>query len=332
VNQRFGRVEGGAAVTAESGPAESADEPVGHPTGGLPTSLAEALRYGPFHRALRDAIAHRGISLARLRSDLEHLGVQVGQSTLSYWQRGLRHPEVPRAMATVQALETVLRLPSGSLTTLMNKPAAPAAFSAAWAGTAPLLAEFQAMQETGRSNADLELLSVHDAVVIGAQREQRAITTRFVVRALRHGPDRYLAVHRGDQGSDIDSAVVRAAEGCRQGRLRRQGAARGLAVELLFDRKLAAGEEHVFCFTVLDDTGDATPGHHRTFREPCPGYLLQLAFHRRTLPARCTKQFRTDAEATPVDVDELVCGLGGVVSAYFTDVGPGVAGVSVEWT
>ena len=35
--------------------------------------------------------------------------------------------------------------------------------------------------------------------------------------------------------------------------------------------------------------------------------------------------------ATPVEVDELVCGLGGVVSAYFSDVGPGTAGVSVEW-
>ena len=48
-------------------------------------------------------------SLARLRAHLEQLGVQVGQSTLSYWQRGLRHPEVPRAISTVRALESVLR-------------------------------------------------------------------------------------------------------------------------------------------------------------------------------------------------------------------------------
>jgi hypothetical protein len=27
-----------------------------------------------------------------------------------------------------------------------------------------------------------------------------------------------------------------------------------------------------------------------------------------------------------------VCGLGGFASAYFQDVGPGVAGISVEWT
>jgi hypothetical protein len=27
-----------------------------------------------------------------------------------------------------------------------------------------------------------------------------------------------------------------------------------------------------------------------------------------------------------------VCGLGGVVSAYFGDVGPGIAGIAVEWS
>lgn len=329
-------------MTAESGHAGSVDEPIGHPTGGLPSSLAETLRYGPFHRALRDSIAYRGMSLARLRAHLEQLGVQVGQSTLSYWQRGLRHPEVPRAIATVRALETVLRLPPDSLLRLIGPrqststprvmPAAFAEMATAWAETAPLLSEFDAIPESGRSNADLEVLSVHDTVLIGGQREQRAITTRLVVRALRAGPDRYLAVHQGDEGSMIDSALVRPGEGCRQGRLRRQSASRGLAVELLFDRRLAEGEEHVFSFTVVDDTGGPTPGHHRKFRDPCRSYLLQLGFHRRALPARCTKQFRAGTDATPVDLEELVCGLGGVTSAYFADVGPGMAGISVEWT
>ena len=40
-------------MAADSGHAESVNEPNGHPTGGLPTPLAETLRYGPFHRALR---------------------------------------------------------------------------------------------------------------------------------------------------------------------------------------------------------------------------------------------------------------------------------------
>ncbi|MEU5695424.1 hypothetical protein [Actinosynnema sp. NPDC020468] len=316
-------------MTAESGHAVSADQP------GLPSALAETLRYGPFHRALHDAIAHRGLSLARLRAHLEALGVQVGQSTLSYWQRGLRHPEVPRAIGTVRALETVLRLPPESLVALVGRRPQPrlprpafAELAGAWNRTRPI-AEFD---PESKVNSDLEVLAVHDSVLIGAQREQRSITTRLVVRAKRPGPDRYVAVHQGDEGCVIDNAIVRPAEGCRQGRSRRQSASRGLAFELLFDRRLAEGEEHVFSFTVLDDTGGPTPGHHRTFPDPCRGYLLQLAFNRRTLPARCTRQFRTDTDAPPIDVDELVCGIGGVVSAYFLDVGPGLAGVAVEWT
>jgi hypothetical protein len=322
-------------VTADSGHAGSVDEPIGHPTGGLPTPLAETLRYGPFHRALRESIAHRGLSLARLRAHLEQLGVQVGQSTLSYWQRGLRHPEVPRAISTVRALETVLRLPPSSLLDLIGprnaNTYAPRPV-ATWPDHAPLLATFDSVPEAARSNADLEVLSVHDTVQIGMHREQRSITTRLVVRAVRQGPDRYLATHHGDDGSLIENAMVRAGEGCRQGRLRRESASRNLAVEMLFDRRLAAGEEHVFSFTITDDTGNATPGHHRTFRDTCGSYLVQLSFHRRAMPARCMKQFLASADATPVDVDELVCGLGGVVSAYFGDVGPGIAGIAVEWS
>ncbi|WP_307867763.1 hypothetical protein [Umezawaea beigongshangensis] len=300
-------------------------------SGDLPAPLAETLRYGPFHRALRDAIAHRGVSLARLRAELERRGVQVGQSTLSYWQRGLRHPEVPRAMGTVQALEDVLGLPQGSLVSLIG-PRRAQPVPAVFAEFTPLLAEFESIGESGRANADLDVLAVHDTVVVGAMRERRVITTRLVLRALRSGPDRYLAVHQGDEGSAIGNTVVRPAEGCRQGRVRREGASRGLAVELLFDRRLASGEEHVLSFTVVDDPGGPTAGHLRTFREPCPSYLAQLAFHRRALPARCTKQFLTAPGATPVEVEELVCGLGGVASAYFTEVGPGSAGIGVEWS
>ncbi|KAA2261009.1 hypothetical protein F0L68_19275 [Solihabitans fulvus] len=309
----------------------------------MPAQLAETLRYGPFHRALREAIAHRGLSLARLRAHLDRLGVQVGQSTLSYWQRGLRHPEVPRAISTVRALETVLHLPANSLLVLIgprHRPpgaerpaqAAFADLSRTWADTTALLAEFDAIPESIRCNTDLDVLSVHDTVLVGAQREQRSVTTRLVVRAMRSGPDRYLAVHQGDEGCHIDLATVRTAEGCRQGRLRRQPSSRGMVAELLFDRRLSEGEIHVFSFTVIDEPGTATPGFQRTFRDNCPNYLLQMGFHRRVLPARCTRQFRVRDDTTPVEADDLVCGLGGVVSAYFANVGPGLAGVAVEWT
>jgi hypothetical protein len=308
----------------------------------LPPQLAETLRYGPFHRALREAIAHRGLSLARLRAHLERLGVQVGQSTLSYWQRGLRHPEVPRAVGTVRALETVLHLPPNSLVVLIgprvrppgaDRPAA-AAFtdvSQIWAETTTLLAEFDAIPESVRCNADLEVLFVHDWVQVGANRELRTVTSRLVVRATRPGPDRYLAVHQADEGALISESVVGATEGCRQGRVRRHPGSAGLVAELLFDRRLAEGEVHVFSFSVTDRGGGPTPGFHRTFRDHCGQFLVQLAFHRRALPARTIRQLRMRDDATPVESDDLVCGLGGVASGFFTDIGPGLAGITVEW-
>ena len=90
------------------------------PPAELDANLVEALRYGPFPRALRTAIAHRGLSLARLGAHLDRMGVHVGQSTLSYWQRGLRHPEVPRALSALRALERVLALPPDSLVVLVG--------------------------------------------------------------------------------------------------------------------------------------------------------------------------------------------------------------------
>jgi hypothetical protein len=280
--------------------------------------------------------------LARLRARLDDLGAHVGQSTLSYWQRGTRHPELPKAIGTVRALERVLGLPHESLVTLVQVvgrpagptpvfPAALADLAGTWTATVALLTDFDAMPDTNRCNAELEVLSVHDTVLVGPNREQRSVTSRMVVRALAAGPDRYLAVHHGDADCRIEGVDVRAAEGCRPGRVRRAPSTPGLVAELLFDRRLAEGETHVFCFAVHDGTGGPTPGQYRMFRGSCANYLLQLGFHQEALPARCVRRFRAAERAEPNESEDLVCGLGGMVSAYFGDIGPGLAGIDVEW-
>jgi hypothetical protein len=310
----------------------------------LPKELAEALRSGEFHQALRLAIAHRGLSLARLRAHLDRRGVHVGQSTLSYWQRGLRQPEVPKALPVVRALESVLQLPGDSLVVLIGPRTSrvrngqpTASFSDLRSGEMAsivdqLLSELGAYTSSNNSNADLELLSVHDTVTFDADRRERGVQTRLVTRARRHGPDRYITVYNGDEGCRIENVELTTAEGCRVGRIRRHPGGDTLAVEFLFDRKLAEGDIHVFCFEVRDDSGSASPGYYRMFRVQCASYLLQLRFNRRALPARCTRQFRTRDDAAPVESDELPCDMGGVTSAYFRDAAPGLAGVAVEWS
>lgn len=173
---------------------------------------------------------------------------------------------------------------------------------------------------------------VREVVAFNADRRQRCVTAQLVVRAVQPGPYRYLAVYHGDDGADMAKAVVRAEQGCRVGRVRtRAGGTGAMAVELLFDRRLAEGETHVFEYSVTDATGAESPGYHRMLRSPCESYLLQLDFHRKVLPARCVRRVLAREDALPVESEDLVCTAEGLVSAYFAQVGPGLAGIAVEW-
>jgi hypothetical protein len=308
--------------------------------GPLPERLGDALRYGPFHRALREAIEYRGLSLTRITAHLQRLGVKIGQSTLSYWQRGLRHPEVPRSIDTVRALETVLRLPPDSLVVLIGPRQRGVRadevvpkftdVSRNWQRATDLMTEFDVLPEN-KTNADLRIGSVHDYITLGPHQEQRTQTTRFVVTAARSGPDRYFATFGGDEGCLIDRTEISTAEGCRLGRVRHTPEKGVMAMELLFDRRLNEGETHVFCFTITDGSGGASPGMERTFLRGVGSYLVQHAFHRRALPSRVIRQFRAREGAEPVGVEGLVCGLGRVTSGYFTDLPAGMASVQIEW-
>ena len=82
--------------------------------------LTNALANGPFHLALQLAIQRKGLSLAQLRTLMDEAGAHVGQSTLSYWQRGLRRPDMPKALEVILALERVLDLQAGTLLALVE--------------------------------------------------------------------------------------------------------------------------------------------------------------------------------------------------------------------
>src|SRR3989442_8044626 len=81
--------------------------------------LDSALRGGPFHIALRAAIAARGLPLQRVQHHLSRYGVKVGVTSLSYWQQGARRPQRPESLRAVRALEEILQLPEESLIRLL---------------------------------------------------------------------------------------------------------------------------------------------------------------------------------------------------------------------
>ena len=87
--------------------------------------LETVLQGGPFHVALRAAIAARGLPLQRVQHHLFRYGVKVGVTSLSYWQQGARRPQRPESLRAVRALEEILRLPEESLIRLLAEKPGP---------------------------------------------------------------------------------------------------------------------------------------------------------------------------------------------------------------
>ncbi|MBB5953865.1 hypothetical protein FHS29_000435 [Saccharothrix tamanrassetensis] len=305
-----------------------------------PGDLAQALRYGPFDRALAAAIRRRGLSLSRLRAHLRSHDITIAQSTLSYWQRGLRHPAVPRALDTVRALERVLQLPEDSLVVLTGPhQRAPgldrrvlsiAELSQSWAPTGALLDEFDGVSGSP-CNSDLEVVTVFDDVRLTSTGEIAEMTSTMAVRARRSGPDGFVVTHQSEPEADIDTVRLRAGDGCRVGRVRKQRSSAGMVFELLFDRKLTEGDVHIFSFTLVCTTPVRAPTFYRVIRGRMQTYLIRLYFDPAMLPVRCTRVERAREGLTPTVSEPLLCGPDGFACAYFEALDPSLAGVDFLW-
>ncbi|GAA1020847.1 hypothetical protein Aple_076620 [Acrocarpospora pleiomorpha] len=122
---------------------------------GTERELAVLLRTGPFERALRAAIAARGLSLERLHVRLAERGAQVSLASLSNWQRGRSRPERSSSLVAVGELEVILGLPAHSLVTLLG-PRRP---RGRWLADDPT-AQRKELRELVESLADHELPTV----------------------------------------------------------------------------------------------------------------------------------------------------------------------------
>ncbi|GLZ37020.1 XRE family transcriptional regulator [Actinokineospora sp. NBRC 105648] len=306
----------------------------------LPADLAKALRYGPFARALAVAIQRRGLSLSRLRAHLSSHDITIAQSTLSYWQRGLRHPAVPRALDAVRALERVLQLPEDSLVVLIGphqrgpeldrRVPLIQELSQSWASTGALLTEFDGVSGSP-CNADLEVVTVLDDVRLNSAGEVVEMTSNMAVRARRHGPDGFVVTHQSEPGADLDTARILPGDGCRVGRVRKQESSAGMVFELLFDRKLAEGDVHIFSFTLVCTAPVPAPTYFRVIRGRMQAYLIRLYFDPSMLPVRCTRVERAREGVEPTVSEPLLCGPNGFACAYFEGLEPSLAGVDFLW-
>jgi hypothetical protein len=300
--------------------------------------LDSALQGGPFHVALRAAIAARGLPLQRVQHHLSRHGVKVGVTSLSYWQQGARRPQRPESLRAVRALEEILQLPDESLIRLLaetgERPAdrdasarSYRAYVAASGVLERLLAELDSAVDGG-----LHTLGHHELVRIGARRELAGRESHHIVRAHRDGVDRFVAVHHGDPGCAPDRMAVRALENCRTGRVRRHHDTGLLVAELLFDTRLRAGDTFLFRYGVEDGTAGESRAYVRRFDSAGGQYALQVRFDERTLPVRCHR-FTQHTTAAPRSGHQDLPLTGPHHSVHLVEprVRSGIVGIGWEW-
>jgi hypothetical protein len=301
--------------------------------------LAQLLHTGPFHLALRTALAVRGLPLQRVQHHLAHRGIKVGVTSLSYWQQGARRPQRPESMKAVRALEEVLQLPGDSLIRLLaegagargdvERPAGRSYRSLVEASgvVEELLAELESPVDGG-----LHTVGHHERVRIGAGRELVGRDSQHVVRAHRDGIDRYLAIHHGDRGCDPSRVEVRALENCRPGRVRWHGETGVLVTELLFDVRLRAGETYLFGYGFEDGTGGPSGEYVRGFSFAGGQYVLQVRFDEAALPVRCRRFTQASAGAPRGGRSDLtLSGRHRTVHLVEQGVRPGILGIDWDW-
>ena len=300
--------------------------------------LDSALRGGPFHVALRAAIAARGLPLQRVQHHLSRHGVKVGVTSLSYWQQGARRPQRPESLRAVQALEEILQLPEESLIRLLAESDERAAGRCSPGRSYRSLVEASGVRERllaeigAPRDGGLHTLGHHERVRIGARRELAERESHHIVRAHRDGVDRHVAVHHGDPGSAPERMTVHALENCRTGRVRWHRDTGVLAAELLFDTRLRAGDTFLFRYAVEDGTAGVSREYVHGADSPGGQYALQVRFDPGALPVRC-RRFTQHSPAAPRGGHQELAVSGRYRSVHLVEprLRSGYVGIAWDW-
>ncbi|ELS52401.1 hypothetical protein [Streptomyces viridochromogenes] len=300
--------------------------------------LHTALRGGPFHVALRAAIAARGLPLQRVQHHLSRRGVKVGVTSLSYWQQGARRPQRPESLRAVRALEEILQLPEESLIRLLAKADDHSGLQRPAARSYRSLVEASGVLERLLTELDcpvdggLHTLAHHERVRIGARRELSGRESHHIVRAHRDGVDRFMAVHHGDPGCVPERMSVRALENCRTGRVRWHHDTGVLVAELLFGTRLRTGDTYLFRYGIDDGTADVSHEYARGFHLAGGQYALQVRFAENALPLRCHR-FAQHSAAAPRSGRQNLAISGPHHSVHLVEprVRTGIVGIGWEW-
>lgn len=306
----------------------------------LRRDLAHAVRTGPFSAVLHLAIEASGLRLEEIQERLNAAGISVSLTTLSYWRRGRSRPERPDSLRAVALMEEILTLPAESLTSQLG-PRRP---RGRWLTHPPGFLDLDRLFEDSslpgvekmlgeldnRMNLELTRLSLHDLYVVGANRQEISLTTRQVLRANVDRVSRAVGVFRTDDKSQPQMRI-NTIRNCRTGRIRADVDAGLLAVELIFDRVLSAGETAVVEFEVLASSDQPTDNYYRAFPGPVGEFVLQIQFDPAAVPARCYRFEKRSVAAPEQGVREAWIGTTHGAHLVVNEVPPGIVGMKWEW-
>jgi len=297
-------------------------------------------RLADFSSALRSAIRSSGLSLDRIQYRLQQRGVPVTVTSLSYWQSGRRRPERPASLTALAHLEQVLGLRAGALLGLLGPPRPrgrkppgerSVPLDALWRDRqliSPLLSGMGVSTDTG-----VRVISLHDRIEIGADRNQRRMRVRQIVEAERDGVDRWVSVYDVEHPGQPLPRIV-PIRSCTLGKLAQNRDAGVHVTEWLFDRPMARGETLIMEFELVH-CGPFYPRSADTFtrmlRQRVRHYIAELQFHPATLPTFC-RQYETAADGTnPTQPRDLTIAPSGRTHTVKLDIGPRACCFNWAW-
>ncbi|WP_233159003.1 hypothetical protein [Actinophytocola xanthii] len=305
----------------------------------LTTHPADGLAADAFPTALRTAIQASGLSLDRIQYRLRARGVSVSVTALSYWQSGRRRPERAESLAALGHLESVLGVAPGSLIALLGPPrprgrvqreSSRLPIEALWPEREPvsnLLKRIDFTTETA-----LTKLSQHDRMDVAADRGEKRISVRQVLRAERDGVDRTVMVYDLERiGRPFPE--ITAQQSCRIGRIARDEAAGLIAAEIVLDTPLARGDTTIVEYTLNHPGPPYSRGddsYCRKFNTPVREFVLELRFDPKALPAYC-ELYTVDPEDQTTTRRKVEVNAAGEAHAVALDFGPGNFCVRWDW-
>ncbi len=308
------------------------------PLPALHRDLARALRTGPFSAALHLAIEARGLRLDEVHDRLGAEGVMVSLATLSYWRRGHRRPEGADSVRAVSALEHILELPEGALSSQLVSPqrarrrtpfeTAETGISNLWARPESIIGLLSDLDSLRRSQ--IETMSLHEIYFVGPDRQESAMTVRQVFRVKEDNVTSSTVIYCQDDVS-APPPVFTAIRGCRTGRVRNDRATGAAAVEFIFDRVLNAGDMAAVEYHISLASTVPAVDYHRNMPTDVSLYVLEVQFSSRALPARCFRYEKRSESAPPQGKRELWIGSAASATTIVTDARAGVVGVCWEW-